>query len=565
MKIESHDVSLEKLLQGNYFVIPKFQRPYSWEIDQISEFWNDIVANIGESYFIGSMVVYETKAGKLAVVDGQQRLTTISIFMSAIRDHFFALGSKESAKGLHQFIERKNVDNENVYVLETESSFPFLQETVFSMDPPDIPMDTGKEEKSIEKAYNHYKSCISKKTQSFLDDPTVSDKDDRRNNALGWLKALRQTVLSLSIIVVTLDDEDDAYLIFETLNTRGKDLALSDLLKNHFVRNLKSKSSVDKAKLKWDKVLETISSSDVDLEPDNFIVHSWQSRFDMVTKGKAFKKIRGAIKKSNANSHLDAFVADAQLWRSIFEPTYKFESDERDIVRSLAALRDFRVVQPVPGVLSLLRAYDEKKIKRKKLRAALNAIEKFHFSFTAVTSSRSSGGISGMYSSFGRKLYEASDSNDASDAIKELLGKLRERVPTESEFDAGFEQLNYTKYNTSQRAVVRYALMQIAIHEEQPLIGNTDDLTIEHLLPQELIGKGVSSLKIGQMGNLLIVDAKTNGELGTRSFVEKKKILLKKGYKLPDMLKNADEISVELIAENTKRISELAREDVWSI
>ena len=61
MKIESHDVSLEKLLQGNYFQIPKFQRPYSWEVEQINEFWSDVISNLGETYFIGSMVVYETK------------------------------------------------------------------------------------------------------------------------------------------------------------------------------------------------------------------------------------------------------------------------------------------------------------------------------------------------------------------------------------------------------------------------------------------------------------------------------------------------------------------------
>ena len=133
MKIESHDVSLEKLLQGNYFQIPKFQRPYSWETEQINEFWSDMNSNLGETYFIGSMVVYETKTGKLAVVDGQQRLTTVAIFLSAIRDQFFSLGSKNSAIGLQQFIERKNVDNQDVFVLETESSFPYLQDQVFKM------------------------------------------------------------------------------------------------------------------------------------------------------------------------------------------------------------------------------------------------------------------------------------------------------------------------------------------------------------------------------------------------------------------------------------------------
>ncbi len=59
MKIDSHDKKIDELLKGNKFVIPRFQRSYSWEADHVTEFWNDVLANISESYFIGSMVVYK--------------------------------------------------------------------------------------------------------------------------------------------------------------------------------------------------------------------------------------------------------------------------------------------------------------------------------------------------------------------------------------------------------------------------------------------------------------------------------------------------------------------------
>lgn len=566
MKIESHDISLEKLLQGNYFVIPKFQRPYSWDSEQIIEFWTDITAvGKNETYFIGSMVVFETAESKLAVVDGQQRLTTISIFLSAIRDQFLKLGNQDSAQGLQQFIERKNVDNKDVFVLETESSFPYLQDQVFSMGEPEAPVDIGKEEKAIARAYDIFKEGISKKVQSLLEDPTVADKEQRQEDALTFLRSLRKALLDLSIILVTLDDEDDAYLIFETLNTRGKDLALSDLLKNHFVRHLKTKKSVDATKLKWEKLLETIHSSEVELDPDNFIHHSWQSRYDMVTKGKAFKKIRGTITKAKAKDHLDMFLEDVKLWRAIFEPSFKFSKAEKDVLRSLTALREFRVVQPVPGILSLLRAYEQDKIKYKKLRDALKAIEHFHFAFTAVTSSRSSGGISGMYSSFGRKLFECEDSNAAADEISSLLKKLKERYPGPSEFDASFEQLIYTKYNTSHRATVRYTLLKLALQEGHPALGDTEDLTIEHLLPQSEISDDIPSEIIGQIGNLILVDAKTNEELANKSFQEKKQALENKGYVLPDCFKDSAEITPDLIKANTARLSELARAKVWKV
>jgi uncharacterized protein with ParB-like and HNH nuclease domain len=74
MKIESHDQSIKEVPGSDYYVIPRFQRPYSWDSENISDFWNDVVVNSSSDYFIGSMVVY-TLSGKLGVVDGQQRVS----------------------------------------------------------------------------------------------------------------------------------------------------------------------------------------------------------------------------------------------------------------------------------------------------------------------------------------------------------------------------------------------------------------------------------------------------------------------------------------------------------
>ena len=108
MKIESKDTDIESLLDGSFFHIPRFQRPYSWDAENISEFWNDLVINKGEDYFIGSMVVYKKAKQQFGVVDGQQRLTTITILLCVIRDEFKKLENNDLAKGLHQLIERKD-------------------------------------------------------------------------------------------------------------------------------------------------------------------------------------------------------------------------------------------------------------------------------------------------------------------------------------------------------------------------------------------------------------------------------------------------------------------------
>jgi len=564
MKIESQDETVEQLLKRHQFFIPRFQRAYSWEGEHVSEFWNDIIANLSDNYFIGSMVAYEVGRSKLAVVDGQQRLTTITILLCAIREGFKKIGDLDLAEGLQAYIAQKTRDNKTAYVLQTETSYPFLQEEVLKDGPADAPYDVGHEEQAIQKAYDIFCQNIDLELDKALSNKEQTS-DDNQKDARLWLKVLRDTVFDLNVIMVTLDNEDDAYLIFETLNTRGKDLALADLLRNHFTKFIRTNDDVDQAKEKWNKVLDTIQGSTVTLNPDTFIVHSWQSRYDFVTKAKTFQKVKGRVVEANARAHLDRFMSDAEHWRSIFDPEFSWTKAEKEVSRSLSALRVFKVVQPTPGVLSLIRAYRDAHIKYRTLRDALSEIEKFHFSFNAVTSSRSSGGISGMYSLLGRQIFEASDANEVATHLTKFRAKLREREVDSSEFDVAFSQVIHTKAHSSQKSLVQYILRKVAAHEKQTFIGETDDLTIEHLMPQSEIKADGDEKLIGQIGNLVLVDAETNNLLSTNKFAQKRSILQDRGYKLPDIFEGEGKLTKELIELNTLRVSELAREHVWKV
>src|SRR5258706_9190499 len=113
----------------------------------------------------------------------------------------------------------------------------------------------------------------------------------KAENAKKKLIGIRDAVLGLKVICVKLDDEDDAYLIFETLNTRGKDLSLTDLVKNHITKNIRSGNrQTDAAKQKWHQLLDTIQGSSVPLETDTFFHHYWLSKEDYLPKHSVFKK-----------------------------------------------------------------------------------------------------------------------------------------------------------------------------------------------------------------------------------------------------------------------------------
>jgi len=566
MKIESHDSDIESLLNGSYFHIPKFQRPYSWEDENISEFWEDVISNQTDDYFIGSMVVYKKSKQQFGVVDGQQRLTTITILLCALRDKFLELGEDDHAEGIHQLIERKDHrSNKNEYVLKTETSFPYFQEHIQKFnDDPDVEEKIQNEEKNLCNAHQKFISLIDGAINSVDTDSTVPDKDKDKVK-LDKLERLRDAVYNLKVIFVMLDEEDDAYIIFETLNTRGKDLALTDLVKNHFFKHLKAKGEVDHAKLRWEKMLETIHNSAEEISTDNFIYHFWASRYEAIPQKKLFAKFKKAVTKAKSKEYLVSLVEDAKIYRSLYEASYCWQKNENEAVRSLVAMQTFKLSQPIPATLALVRAYKSGLIKYARLRDALNAIENFHFQFTAITSSRSSGGISSMYSSFAQRLFLCSSSKDAADEIDTLTKKLRNRVPSLDEFKVAFKEVVFTNTNSKQKNLVRYILRKFSEHNKYKFPCDFEDLTIEHVHPQSKIGSDWTDDVVGSIGNLIYLDQEMNEKLDTKSFAEKKTALLSVGYSLPKSIAEADSWTPDVVLEHTMSMAEVAHSEIWKI
>lgn len=567
MKIESTDQDVRNLLSSGYYRIPRFQRPYSWTRENIQDFWNDVVKDAPDNYFIGSMVTFKDGSQRYGVVDGQQRLTTITILLAILRNRLNKLGFVDLAQGIQNQIERKNINNKPEFILSTETSYPFFQDHILKFGEPEVEADEMREEASLRSAFDYLNDLVGGVIESVRKGSTVTDEEKA-----DWIKQkltkIRDAVLDLKVILVKLDDEDDAYIIFETLNTRGKDLSLADLVKNHVAKHLKVKSaSVDQPKIKWNKLLETLEGSSAELDVDTFIHHFWLSRYDYLAAKRLFKVLKRRIGKNDARGFLDSLLADASLYRAIHEKGFwKWSKQDRRIISALEALQLFRVAQQTPCVLSLMRCFKEKKLKRGHFEDAVVAIEKFHFLFTAVTSQRSSGGISEMYASLGRRLFEARNTHAAVIVINELKAKLRGRVPGVDEVKALFPTIIFTDSQTKQRNLVRYILAGFQTASIASVTIDFDGMTIEHLVPQSQIGSGGFTEEIvGQVGNLILVPSKLNEKLANKSFKEKKKILQSKGVSLPAEFAGLSDLTPTEIQKRTANLSELAFKKVWKI
>jgi uncharacterized protein with ParB-like and HNH nuclease domain len=566
MKISCLDKEVGQMLSESFFRIPRFQRPYSWDHANVEEFWNDAIVENDLDYFIGNFVVYDEK-GVLAVVDGQQRLTTITLLLCSLRNVLKEEGFSNLAKGIHHLIERPDIKNDRYYVLRTETSYPFFQEHVQKFGTPTSVPDVGPEEKLLKEAYDYLRGNLDSTVGGIKAQTSLSDAK-KKARVEEELSKIRDKILGLKLIFTSLDNEDDAYLIFETLNTRGKDLTLSDLVKSHLARLLKPPNKgVDLAKDKWSKIAETFDESQADLSVSTFIHHFWLSRYDYITEKKLYKALRKRIKKDDAAKFLDDLVKESQIYRQIYEPSYKkWKKEDLDIRDSLDAMSLFRVRQQLPMVLAVMRHYEDGALKSKHVKETLSAIESFHFVFTAVTSQRSSGGISLMYASAARNLHDASSLSDKAAALHALETKLRTKIPGYTEFEAKFIELRYSSKLTKQKNLVRYTLSKICQRNSSGTPLDPDKLTIEHIAPENPAkGGGLTDEQIASIGNLIVVDQALNKKLANKSFADKKKILEKANIWVDPVILNAVSWGSAEIESRARSLASEAYDKIWKL
>ncbi|MGH9689238.1 MAG: HNH endonuclease family protein [Candidatus Acidiferrales bacterium] len=164
-----------------------------------------------------------------------------------------------------------------------------------------------------------------------------------------------------------------------------------------------------------------------------------------------------------------------------------------------------------------------------------------------------------MYAALGRRLFQAKDTQDAVKVIQELKKKLCDRVPSLLEFKALFPNIVLTDNITKQRRLVRYVLVELERRRADATVVDYEQMTIEHLAPQSLIGQvDYDDALIGQLGNLMLVPDGLNAKLRNKTFKDKKRILLEANFKLPKLIEEATDWTPTEIVARTEHMAEKA-------
>ena len=530
--MKASETPLITFLQGpKQYVIPIYQRTYSWSEKQCEQLWNDIVHVAKNdkipSHFLGSVVyiqrgIYQASAvNSLLVIDGQQRLTTMTLLLAAIRK---TLENSTNVKGINQtkinnyflFNNDEEDDKRQKLVLtrsDKETLLGILEET---------PLPT-KPSKHIIDNYNYFLNLITK-----------SDID---------LDLLYQGICKLVIVDISLDSNyDNPQLIFESLNSTGLELSQADLIRNFVLMGLEIKLQEEIYNTFWYPMERNFGHSEGSEYFDSFMRDYLTVKLIEIPKEREvymrFKEYFSSQKKT-----IKDIVSDIYYYSKFYITLAFNKSEDPDILQKISDINSLQVDVAYPFLLEVFADHDKGKISRTELLEILDLVESYVFRRQICEIPTNS-----LNKTFAT-LYGLIDSDNYLESIKAafLLKDSYRRYPNDSEFHQQFMVKNV--YNFRTRAYLFRKLENFGRKEHVKI----DDYTIEHIMPQnekvsavwrEELGenwKEIHEKYLHRIGNLTLTGY--NSELSDSSF--EKKQTMKGGFKDSPIRLNSELATLE--------------------
>lgn len=555
MKVEARNMTIDNALGKGKFIIPSYQREYDWDDENIEEFINDIEeSDVGDNYFIGHMVFNgDFNGNTFEVIDGQQRITTITILLCCIRDKFIEQDHDDLANAIHnKYLFSIDRDNNQYAILENKMPYPILQTRIQSK-PKDRDNTIEPQKKGEKRILSSYNKLLKRIAGYSIDD----------------LRKLRDKVLQLETIFVAATGLEDASTIFMTLNATGKDLTALDLVKNYVFSKYPTLPHVDEPNDSWKTILQNTSGLTKDNEKDRFLNNSFASRYRKVSDSKIYKEIVKQFKSGNTNAKrfISELKEDSKIYKTIIKPEPSdFSKTDYDIYESINAIISvFKIEVANAFLLSLIREYKKNNISKKITILALNSIEHFHFINNAICSKRSSG-YDMLYAKYAQKLFLQKTKQEKHKVIKELVEGLLKRMPDEVDYNASFDKrVYYMSEKTKQKSLVQYILSRMERRENKNAI--LIDISIEHIYPEKPDENWYTlsdSNNLMRIGNLALLDSGLNSEIGNKSYSLKKESILKKSKIITTkkVFENAQWEEKDII-DRTQKICQYMYSEAW--
>jgi len=536
---------------GMKFIIPKFQRDYSWDSEQWDDLWADIetMLNEGTDHYMGYLVLQTSNTKSTIIIDGQQRFTTITlIILSAIKSI-----QKLANKGLEVDDNKKRIET-------------LMSTYVGNIDPISLEYDNILILNRNNNAY--YKDYIVKLGDLKLRNTSYTEKlmkkcfewfeqkiNGKYSTGREYAQFIETIVENLYFTIIKVNDEMNAFRVFETLNARGVQLSSADLLKNYLFSLVDNTSEhperVNILEEKWTKLTTNVRAEKL---PD-FIRYYWNSKNKTVRSNDLFKVLRNNIKEDRSVFEL---INDMLAYSDIYM-ALKNESDdlwnERDKVQEYVSLLNiFNLKQPISMLMAAYKYLSNEDFERVLCDAI---VVSFRYN---VICGKNPNDIEKVFNDIAIKI----SNNNTYD--KNLLSKI---YVNDNEFTVSFINKVFPE-NARNNKIIKYILGKYERFKgglrDVSIVSELD--TIEHIYPQhpneEWNDDNLDSL-IYRLGNMCLLEKKLNKNIGNKRYAEKVEVLNQSTFITTNSISSEyPEWVQQSIVDRQKQMAKCAK-TIWKI
>jgi uncharacterized protein with ParB-like and HNH nuclease domain/predicted transport protein len=547
---------LDFLKKAPQLVIPIYQRTYSWTDKQCRQLWDDVIrAGNSESisvHFIGSIVYVEeglsqvSHQAPLLVIDGQQRLTSVTLLLEALAR---ALGDTEPIEGFsaaklrHYYLTNALESGDRFFkLLLSQTDDASLRAIVKNQPAPHAP------------------SLRVEQNFSLFQELVKSCQDDLAPVCRGLAK--------LILVDIALSrGHDNPQLIFESMNSTGKELSQADLIRNFILMGLEPVLQTHLYQTYWRPMELDFGQQAYSEEFDSFMRHYLTVRTGEIPRERevyeAFKEY--SLTPAVRDSGIEALVKDIRTLAGHFCAIALGKETDKELAAAFHDLREFKADVVYPFLLELYADYADGVLKVEDFLEAVRLVEAYVFRRAICSIPTNS--MNKTFGTFGKVLQK--DRYLESIKAHFLLLRSYRRFPTDEEFHRDLQTRDL--YNFPRRL---YWLRRLENHGRKERVA-VDEYTIEHILPQnpnlspawcKALGddwQRVQQQWLHTLGNLTLTGY--NSEYSDRPFPEKRD--MKGGFKdsplrLNAVLGKVDEWNEQAIKARAAALADTAR-DVW--
>ncbi|MGL2524297.1 GmrSD restriction endonuclease domain-containing protein [Helicobacter pylori] len=529
--------------QNNQFVIPIYQRLYSWGKEQCKQLWDDIIKIGGNDkmngHFIGSILYVRDgithSNNPLLIIDGQQRLTTITLLLIALRNHS---SDEDKRKKIESYLINSNKDGDKKFRLILSESD---RDTLLSL----IDKNKRKPSEPSVKIMENFK----------LFEEWIRKNTDK-------LETIFKGLEKLMIVWIALEKgKDDPQLIFESMNSKGIELTQTDLIRNYIVME----TEVEKQEYFYNQYWRAMEEDFKQNEKlfDKFVRHYLTIKIGKIPNE---KRVYQALKdyQQKERIEIEDLLKDLQKYCGYFcQIAFKKEAD-KDLNKALSFLVDLEMDVVYPLLLELYSDYSDGVLSKQDFIPII-ALTESYLCRRAVCGSGSNG-LNKIFPSFTKKI----DKKQYLKSVEKHFGSLKgkQRFPNNDEFKDLFITIDFYHFKKN-----KYFFERLENFDTKEPV-NTQKCNIEHIMPQTLnlewerdLGGNFQAIHdkyLHTIGNLTLTGY--NEEYSNNSFQEKRD--MEKGFKqsplrLNQSLKDLESFGEEEIEKRANDLADFALK-IWT-